>query len=202
MASMHVTGDASDYRSLAELLTRSGSPLVLAEVHGGLCGVICAGGRDAGTSWLDGLIDDCAADSDTLSELAARFESLGAETWQAFNRVALEFVLLLPDETHDLDQRAEALALWCHGYLAGLVIGGLDLGSGRTELSAEFAELVADLAEISKAGAGAKDLESAESAEAGEAALTELVEYVRVGAQFVFEELAVDDTPAEQRTLH
>lgn len=199
MAAMHPGSEETEYRSLAELLTRSGSPLVLAELHGGLCGVICAGGRDAGASWLSGLLEDCSADAATVSELAGRFESLGTETWQAFNGVALEFAPLLPDDTHSLEQRAEALALWCHGYLSGLVIGGLDLGNGREHLSNELAELIQDLAEISRAGAELDELENADS---GEAALTELVEYVRVGAQFVFEELAVDDTPAAQRTLH
>ena len=187
----------TDYRDLAELLYRSGAPVPLAELHGGLCGVICASGREAASSWLDSLLDDCTGDANTLSQLAGRLEVLGKNTWQALSGLTLEFCPLLPDDEVGLDQRAEALGLWCHGFLAGLVIGGVDLTGGSAALSAELDELVRDFAEISRAGA---DREEIEDTELGDGSLTELVEFVRVGTQFVFEEL-VSDSPQE-RVLH
>lgn len=194
---MHVSGIETDYRDLADLLVSSGAPLPLAELHGGLCGIICASGHGAASSWLDSLLDDCTGDADSLPLLAARLEALGKDTWQALRGLTLEFFPLLPDEDADIDQRAEALGLWCHGFLAGLVIGGVDLAGGSEALSAELSELIRDFAEISRAGA---DREEIEDPDFGDASLTELVEFVRVGTQLVFEEL-VPDLPHE-RTIH
>lgn len=198
MFAQNVTGEAMEYGLLAELLGRSRSPLPLPELHGGLCGVICASGRDAATRWLDGLVEDCAADDATLAELAGRLRSLGDETWRALSGFSMEFAPLLPDDDYGIDQRAEALGLWCHGFLAGLVVGGLDLGDSRAAQSAELAELVRDFAEISRAGADRNELDNPEL---GDSALVELVEYVRVGTQYIFEEL-VPEPAAEQRTIH
>lgn len=191
-----VSGNKADYGDLAELLNRSGAPLPLAELHGGFCGVICASGRGAATGWLDNLLDDCTGDADTLSQLATRLEELGNDTWQALSGLTLEFVPLLPDDAAGVDQRAEALGLWCHGFLAGLVIGGVDL-AGADALSEELAELVRDFAEISRAGANREEIENPDLADDS---LTDLVEFVRVGTQLVFEEL-VPDSP-QQRTIH
>lgn len=192
-----MSGIVVDYVDLAELLNRSGSPLPLAELHGGLCGVICASGREAAQSWLDELIDDCGGDADTLAELAGRLEALGNETWQALRGMSMQFTPLLPDDDSAIDQRAEALGLWCHGFLAGLVIGGIDLTGGSAVLSQDLSELVHDFAAISQAGPDSQDFEDPDL---GDNSLTELVEFVRVGAQFIFEELTADQP--EQRTIH
>jgi uncharacterized protein YgfB (UPF0149 family) len=185
------------YGDLADLMYRSGAPLPLSELHGGLCGVICASGQGAATSWLDSLLDDCTGDAATLSRLASRLEVLGTDTWHALSGLTLEFRPLLPDDDAGLDQRAEALGLWCHGFLAGLVVGGVDLVGGTQAWSAELAELVRDFAEIGRAGADRREMADPEL---GDSSLTELVEFVRVGAQLVFEEL-VSDSP-QQRVIH
>lgn len=192
-----MSGNATDYGDLADLLNRSGSPLPLAELHGGLCGILCASGREAAARWLEELLDDCGADNVTLSQLASGLESLGNETWQALSGLSLEFRPLLPDDEEGIDLRAEALGKWCHGFLAGLVIGGVDLTGGSAELSDELSELVHDFAAISQAGADSEELEDPDL---GDNSLVELVEFVRIGAQFVFEEM-VADVP-EQRTIH
>jgi hypothetical protein len=194
-----VTGNAIEYEHLAALLNRSGSPLPLAELHGGLCGLICASGRQAWSGWLDGLLDDCDADSATLAEIDRELKVLGSETFAALSGWTFEFAPLLPDDETDVAERAESLALWCHGFLAGLVIGGVDLAHGQPALSAEVDELVRDFAEISQ-GAAAADERADE--DHGDRALTELVEYVRVGAKFIFEELVAEPESREERRIH
>jgi len=194
---MRVTGNAIDYDALTDLMARAGSPLVLAEFHGGLCGVICAGGRDAAARWLGELLDDCTADTAAQAELADGLEALCTATWKALTGLALEFEPLLPEAEDSIAARTDALALWCHGFLAGLVVGGLDLASGQADLPPELTELVEDFAEISKAGA-----DEADNAETSDASLTELAEFVRVGVQFVFEELTQEPDSPGQRVLH
>ena len=192
-----VTANPIEYSQLAALLSRSGSPLPPAELHGGLCGVICASGRKAAAGWLDELIDDCTGDAATLAELDNQLRTLGTVTFNALSGWTLEFNPLLPDDDSAVAQRAEALALWCHGFLAGLVVGGVDLAGDPSGLSAELNELVRDFAEISRAGA-----EAEEAGESGDRSLTELIEYVRVGAQCIFEELVAGRDGRDSPTFH
>jgi hypothetical protein len=164
-----------------------------------LCGVICAGGRDSARGWIGDMLEDCSADAKTMSELAARLEALGDASWNGLSSLSMEFAPLLPDDDSAVEQRAEALGLWCHGFIAGLVIGGLDLSDERAGLSAELVELVGDFAEISRAGVNVEDPATADD---GEVSLVELVEYVRIGAQYIFEELIGDSGSAQQPTIH
>ena len=192
-----MSGIEVDYRGLADLLDRSNAPLPLAELHGGLCGVICSSGREAASRWLDDLLEDCAGDPETLGRLARELEGLRSETWQALTGLSMEFCPLLPGDEEKLDERAEALGLWCHGFLSGLVVGGIDLRAGTEILSTQLVEVVQDFAEISKAGA---DPDEIEDADLGDNSLFELVEFVRVGTQFAFEELIPDARTT--RVLH
>jgi hypothetical protein len=63
----------------------------------------------------------------------------------------------------------------------------------RGALPAEVTEVLADFAEVSRAGAV-----GAESIEVEEGALAELVEFLRVGVQLIYDELA--DARASQTT--
>ncbi|MBT8101126.1 MAG: YecA family protein, partial [Gammaproteobacteria bacterium] len=79
----------------------------------------------------------------------------------------------------------EALAHWSEGYLHGLVSAqhGEEL---KKRLAAEpVAGIIKDLLAFTQA-----TVEDDEESEANEAAYTELVEYLRVTAQLVYEELA------------
>jgi hypothetical protein len=189
----------ADYGVLADLLDRSGSPVPPAELHGGLCGVICASGRRAAESWLDSFVEECAGEPNVASQLAAQLKALGNDTYDALAGMNLEFAPLLPDDESGVELRTEALALWCHGFLAGLVVGGLDFGGDETAFSAELEELVRDFAEISKAGAAPEEVGDRHLSDS---ALVELEEYVRVGAQLVFEELTRGADLEARRTIH
>jgi uncharacterized protein YgfB (UPF0149 family) len=93
-----------------------------------------------------------------------------------------DFAPLLPDDDTPLRERADALSLWCQGFLYGL-------GSGTTpdpgKVSSEAGEIIRDLTEITHVG-----VEADEENEENEAAFAEVVEFVRVGVQLLFVELA------------
>ena len=94
----------------------------------------------------------------------------------------MEFELLLPDDAETIEVRTAALAQWCQGFLYGLGAGAIPDAS---ELPGEVGEVVRDFIEISRAG-----VDAAQDAESNESAYAELVEFVRVGVQLLFEELA------------
>jgi uncharacterized protein len=92
----------------------------------------------------------------------------------------MDFRMLLPDEDASLEERAVALAAWCSGFLYGLATHGL---RPMEELPEELREILTDFSEIGRAGVAEEEV-----GEAGENALAELEEYVRVGAQLVYDE--------------
>jgi uncharacterized protein YgfB (UPF0149 family) len=177
-----------DYESLRELLLEAGALPALPEVHGGVSGALCAGGPAAAERWLDDLFADHRASN--LAKLRGSLREMVQATWRTLGGGELGFELLLPDEDAPLEDQVQALALWCHGFLDGLGTSAPDLAESRErrdEGESELAGILADFAEISRAGIGEDD--AADRDQAG-FALAEIKEYARVSAQIVFEDLA------------
>ena len=174
---------ALDYDALQESLTRSGFSLTLAELHGTICGSLCSSEVRAAHRWLEECI---AANAQQLerpqaAELRTTLQALTLATARVLASDELEFTPLLPDDEAALDEQVEALAVFCHGFLSGFAF------EGTSALEGELAEILADFGEISRAGVTAEDGENRDQADF---ALAELKEYVRVGVQIVYEELA------------
>jgi len=177
---------AHDYDTLRASLVDAGSLLALPELHGGVSGALCAGGPPAAERWLDDFFADHDADRASLGDA---LRELVDATWLAFGGGELAFAPLLPDDDSGLEDQVQALALWCHGFLSGLA-PDLAAGSARSDAeaaNAEVAEILADFAQISRAG---MDDEDAADRDRADFALAELKEYARVSAQIVFEDLA------------
>jgi uncharacterized protein len=190
-----------DYEALREALAQSEVVVSLAELHGGVCGALCAGGATAADLWLA----ECLKDRPRVAggELEGSLRALVDSTWRALEQGALSFQPLLPDDDAPLEEQVEAFALWCHGFLGGLGASAPDVGRvpGRDGLAAgredNVAEILADFAEFSRAGLS--DDEAA-GRERPDFALAQLVEYLRVSVQLVFEEL--DARRAAVRDVH
>jgi uncharacterized protein YgfB (UPF0149 family) len=99
----------------------------------------------------------------------------------------LAFEPLLPSDDEPLDERVQALALWCHGFLAalGATAPGLRYGPGG-DLGA-LDEILRDFGEISRAGVTEDEAAGPDEADF---ALAEVHEYVRIGVQLVYDHLA------------
>jgi hypothetical protein len=167
-----------DYRQVQSLLTQERSLADAAEAHGTLSGCLCAAAGYRCEDWLREILPEGRA----APAAAAALQELYAATAAALLQPDMEFDLLLPADDELLNERTEALAQWCQGFLYGLGAGAIPDAS---ELPGEVGEIVRDLLEISHAGAGPEQDE-----EANESAYAELVEFVRVGVQLLFEELA------------
>ena len=185
-----------DYERLRDSLAAAGAIVALAEVHGGVCGALCAGGPLAAQRWLRGCLED--------AELAApatpvhdELEALVSASATMLADRELEFAPLLPDDDAPLDEQVEALALWCQGFLSG--VGTTAPSAARhSAAGTPLGEILRDFAEISRAG-----LSEDEAAGLGQPdfALAEIQEYVRVSVQIVFEELGAERAAAT-RDVH
>ena len=151
-----------------------------AEAHGTLAGALCSS-RDYGLiEWLREILPDESADE------AALKSSVLQSVYDSMVRTLVgndaDFALLLPDDETPLSERADALSLWCQGFLYGL-------GSGTTgdpgKVSTEAGEIIRDLTEITHVG-----VDVDQQTEENETAFAEVVEFVRVGVQLLFVELA------------
>lgn len=169
------------FDELENIFQPAGAASGIAELHGTLTGILCADPAGAEEKWLNLLAEDFDYDTAMTEACEIALGRLFQATRSELESSGMTFYPLLPDDRAPLDARAQALALWCHGFLYGTSMGPLP---SESELSAEFNEVMADFAEITKA-----ELDENEDPEQAERAYAELVEFVRVGAQLVFEEL-------------
>jgi len=169
-------------------MARARVPVAVSELHGGMCGLLCAGGASAVPAW----VEECLGDGDPLEGAldAARdqLRELELHSWQTLADSGVEFYPLLPDDDAGLGERVGALALWCHGFLFGLGLAGFSLDGDETGESdaVPLEEIINDFSEISRVGVSTDEFSDENEADF---ALAELIEYVRVSVQIVFEEL-------------
>ena len=181
------------FKDFEDVLATAGSLADAAEAHGSLCGALCSMSPYKMQDWVNEILPDGAALS---AESAAMIERVFSATATSFGEQGMEFEPLLPDDEQPLNGRANALALWCTGFLYGLGTGHI---SDLEALSGDVGEIVRDFTEISRATG-----DDAEADESNEQAYAELVEFIRVAAQVVYEELLPlrrQVYPAQQR-LH
>ncbi len=163
-----------------------------AEVHGLLCGLLCAGMGHSDTGWMK-----------VLSEMANEGNSFSSKIehviTQIFNQTCQELIegqfslnLMIPDDDTPINKRGLALIEWVQGFLAGFGMQQNDL----TRCSEDVKEAMQDFTDI------ARMEEPMDEDEESERAFEEVVEYVRVSAIFCFGELGkslLDDAPTSPR---
>jgi len=187
-----MTGQESqiDFEHIDILFRRLGLAADPAECHGSLCGLLCATEMVQGAAWVNQVLNgqwglseaevdpaQQAVDAETRDLLLSLYEETAAQ----LDDPEYGFSPLLPDDDVPMAQRVAALSRWCQGFLLGLGLGGVQEQSG---LSEESREVLQDFVEISRLGSG----EGGEGDE-DETAYAEIVEYVRMAALLIYEEL-------------
>jgi uncharacterized protein len=178
----------SNYAQIQRLMSECRAVTEPAEAHGSLAGALCATDDYGVEDWLAEILPEGAVPEETaVLSLRALYEATRA----ALTDTQMQFDLLMPDDDEPIERRAEALTLWCNGFVYGLGSGG---APDPERLPGDAGEIVRDLAQIMRAG-----VDEREGIEANETALAELVEFVRVGVQVVFEELSALRQPLPTR---
>ena len=141
-----------------------------------MTGALCALVPYRMEDWLAEILPEDSLANDTDPVLQTLYNA----TVAALSGADMDFDLLIPGDDCPIEERTQALTLWCTGFLYGLGTSAAD----PQRLPGELGEIVRDLTEITRA-----DVDASDSKEANESALAELVEFVRVGVQLVFDEL-------------
>lgn len=159
--------DLPSYAEVAQTVQRLQLGIDASELHGALCGFVCAGGPASPRDWLRQLALD-PPDAEAANALAPLFEASCAQLVDP--QMGLQ--LLLPDGDAALGERADALIAWARGFLGGF---GL-VGGEAPALSEEASEALQDLSSIAGAQLSYDDPDSDEES------LMEISEFVRVAA--------------------
>ncbi|MGH8132742.1 MAG: UPF0149 family protein [Steroidobacteraceae bacterium] len=167
-----------DYTHIQQLLGEQRSLTDAAEAHGTLTGCLCAVTDYGFEDWLREILPEGRATPAAADSL----HDLYTATAGALEQTDMEFEPLLPSDAQPIGARTAALAEWCQGLLYGLGSGAIPDAGG---LPGDVGEIVRDLAEITRAG-----VDPGQDEDLNESAYAELVEFVRVGVQLLFEELA------------
>jgi uncharacterized protein YgfB (UPF0149 family) len=179
------------FDDVARALNDGGSTVHPAEAHGCLCGALCARRVYLPAEWLEELLPDAAGGEVAVPEATnGPLQALYTRSRAVLDGGDMEFQPLLPSDSASLAERVEALGAWAQGFLYGFGAAG---PFPRGALPADVAEVLSDFAEVSRAGAV-----GSESVEVEENALAELIEYLRIGVQLIYDELA--DLRAAQTT--
>lgn len=186
-----------DYERLRDSLAAAGAVVAIAELHGGVCGALCAGGVGAARRWLAELLDDEQLDA-APGAVADDLEDLIGTSSKMLDDGELKFEPLLPSDEAPLAEQVEALAGWCQGFLSG--VGSTAPAAARSSTEGDaLGEILRDFVEISRAGLSEDE---AAGQDQPDFALAEIHEYVRVSVQIVFEALGAERAAAATRDVH
>ncbi len=174
-----------DHDLLNAALQRCGASWTAAQAHGLLSSRLAVAGVRGVSESLDQVLDNSNETDARRKECQDMLVMLWQSTHMVFSERLSAFEPLLPDENDNPNARTEALAHWCEGYLHGLV-SGEHAAALKERLAAEpLADIIKDMLQITRAV-----VDEGDDDESSEESYVEIVEYLRVAAQLVYEELA------------
>ena len=167
-----------DFDHLEKLLDSVALEVGTSELHGVICGLLCAGQSDAHTLWFEELFQNCPAEDLLAREAREQVGQLYLATRQKIRDEDLDFRPFLPAGNIVLSKRARSLSEWCQGFLYGLALSGANL----KDLDDEVRESIDDMTEISRL-----DYEVIEPGDEAESDYMELEEFLRVATWMILD---------------
>jgi uncharacterized protein YgfB (UPF0149 family) len=164
--SLHLPEYDGFVESIASLMLH----ISASELHGLLCGYLCAGSTRQGEAYIRALLNN-KKDTESRNALLSLF-SLFSISQQQINNFDLGFALLLPADEEPLRDRAQAFSEWCEGFTQGLSLAGVDGDHLHDEEAQDALQHIVEFAEL--------DCDSLDVDEEDEQALMEVTEYTRM----------------------
>ncbi|MCO8108662.1 UPF0149 family protein [Acinetobacter indicus] len=157
-----ISGWSEWYRNFS-MIEEISSP---SELHGLLTGIVCVTNAPTEAEWQQILatLNVPELSPEALDILTGEAEDVA----HALSEDELDYLPLLPDDEHILQERVQALADWCAG-----VVLGFGLASGH--IRSDELELIEHLQDVA-----AVEFEDSDNDEEGEESYQELYEFVRL----------------------
>jgi hypothetical protein len=172
--------DLPEYTEINRILSKTTLKLNPSQAHGLICGLLC-GNPHSSQVWEEAVTGDKKS-SKARTDLKKLYNASATQ----LDEFLFEFQLLLPEDSNELPERAEALTLWTQGFLTGLKLSQIDIVDRE---SGEVTEAINDMIEIAK-----MNYEDVVVSDDDEAAYIELVEYVRMAVILIYQDLHESDT--------
>ena len=178
------------FEYIDKIRQKSGINIDVSECHGNICACLCSENMTAEVLLPEEIKADESSLSSETMKLKTVFLSLIAETLEQLNDAEMSFYPLLSPDSESLTNRTLSLSSWCQGFIDGFgyVIVQKNISMDHIEQDI-IGEIIEDFSQISKLTSASVMNEDEE-----ELAYMEVVEYVRVGAQLIFEEMKVAKT--------
>jgi uncharacterized protein YgfB (UPF0149 family) len=177
---MQIQAKSPAFDDFYHLLTQAEVVTSPAEIHGMLCGFICVGPKLNGGFLIDILLKRLGTRPRFM--LGSQGAVVGLYDAACRQLSGLQnFQLLLPDERHELEERAEALSLWCEGFLYGLGLGGSSIEEETPDVIHEALYCIAEIAKL--------EISHLEVTELDRLAYDEAIEFITHAIPLIYEEL-------------
>ncbi len=172
-----------DYSMMQQLLSTTLPEATPAALHGLVAGLLSSGAPDIDEEDIATLMQTQLPP--VVGQLVAM---LITSTRDQLQESDFSFQLLLPQDDAALVERIQALGHWCESYTAGFAAGFMQ---AETALGSEGREALTDIAQLASLSDEIDDdLDDEEND------YMELVEYVRMAAIALFQQLAAADADA------
>lgn len=166
--------DRTNYERLSELINTVEGFAQPAQLHGALCGHLCAGGRWNMTQFITHALDVIENNKKPENNEKREFQWLYTSTLESLESEDMNFSLIVPADNESLTFRLDALTCWISSFLSGFGSSGQNF----SEISDDVKEILQDLADISQV--------EAEGDVDGEDDWYTILEHVRLAAVHLF----------------
>jgi len=178
-----VSSDFTDYLAAQAALESAQADITVAEFHGTFCALMCTRAPVDTRAWVDEIVvhglPDGTSEDDLWRDCLVEIADL---TSAAFVDGECNLEILLPDDDQSLQERSQALVDWCSGFLFGI---GLQPAAVCEGLSTDSQEVINDILDFTHMDVSP----GVDEDQMGEKSYFELVEYLRVGAMLLYEEI-------------
>lgn len=186
--SLHLPAYQEFINSIAEL----DLPISASELHGVMCGYLCAGTPTKGETYLRALMSN-KKDPIQRAALSALFGVFIISQQQMAN-FDFEFELLVPDDYQPLIERTQAFSEWCEGFTQGITLAGVSYDQLDEDEAREAMQHLTEFAQL--------DYSSLEVDEADEKALAEVSEYTRMAVLRIYHDIQGNSAVGTSETAH
>ncbi|MBA2710613.1 MAG: UPF0149 family protein [Tatlockia sp.] len=181
------------YQTFSDIISTLNLPISGSELHGIMCGYLCAGAASEGEAYLRALTPNRKEETTREAALAI-FEVYTISQHQLLN-FDFEFELFLPGDSESLIERAKAFSQWCEGFIQSMRISGISYEHFQEEESQEALQHITEFAEL--------EYESLQIDEdEDERALMEVSEYARMAVLRLYSDLLANDNEHGSGTAH
>lgn len=184
------------YNTFTDAIADLDLPISGSELHGVMCGYLCAGATSEGEGYLRALMTNKNDQNKIgLREAALALFGVFAVSQQQITSFDFEFQLLLPAEDEPLSERAKAFGEWCEGFTQGMGLANVGYDDLQEEEAQEALQHLTEFAHL--------DYHTLHVNEEDEQSLMEVSEYARMAVLRIYSDLYANHMKdGQSKTAH